>query len=136
MHGTSTVESANEFHLSQKYIDSTVSCAITHHSTGPFQSISISVKIQNAVEFGKYFKFVLQMEQVTPQTPTKNAYVVLMSEAGRLIWPEKYKIARKINRQKLHNNLIKLLQEKNMGWTKQNFLSKGRPFVLQLTDIL
>ena len=94
------------------------------------------VKIQNAVEFGKYFKFVLQMEQVTPQTPTKNAYVVLMSEAGRLIWPEKYKFARKINRQKLHNNLIKLLQEKNMWWTKQNFLSKGRPFVLQLTDIL
>ena len=96
----------------------------------------MSVKIQNAVEFGKYFKFVLQMEQVTPQTPTKNAYVVLMFEAGRLIWPEKYKIARKINRQKLHNNLIKLLQEKNVGWTKQNFLSKGRPFVLQLTDIL
>ena len=23
-----------------------------------------------------------------------------------------------------------------MGWTKQNVLSEGRPFVLQLTDIL
>ena len=59
-----------------------------------------------------------------------------MSEAGRLIWPEKYEIARKNNRQKIHSNLIGLLQEKNMGWTKQNVLSEGRPFVLQLTDIL
>ena len=94
------------------------------------------MKIQNAVEFGKYFKFVLQMEQVTPQAPTKNAFVILVSEAGRLIWPEKYEIARKNNRQKLHNDLIELLQEKNMGWTKQNVLSEGRPFLLQLTDIL
>ena len=37
---------------------------------------------------------------------------------------------------KLHNNLIKVLQVENMGWTKQNVLSEGRPFVLQLTDIL
>ena len=32
--------------------------------------------------------------------------------------------------------MIELLQEKNMRWTKQNVLSEGRPFVLQLTDIL
>ena len=86
---TGQVENANGFRLTQKCIDSTVSCAIAHHSTGPFQSISMSVKIQNAVEFGKYFKFLLQMKQVTPQAPTKNAFVVLMSEAGQLIWPEK-----------------------------------------------
>ena len=52
------------------------------------------------------------------------------------MWPEKYEIARKNNRQKLHNDVIELLQEKNMGWTRQNVLSEGRPFVLQLTDIL
>ena len=35
--------------------------------------------------------------------------------------------------------MIELLQEKNMGWTKQSVLSEGRegrPFVQQLTDIL
>ena len=31
---------------------------------------------------------------------------------------------------------MELLQEKNMRWTKQNVLSEGIPFVLQLTDIL
>ena len=74
------------------------------------------------------------MEQVTPhnaQPITKNAYDILMYEAGRLVWPEKYEIVRKNNRQKLHNDVIELLQEKNMRWTKQNVLSKGRPFVLQ-----
>ena len=48
------------------------------------------------------------------------------------MWPEKYKIARKNNQQKLHNDVIELLQEKNIGWLKQNVLSEGRPFVLQL----
>ena len=97
------------------------------------------MKVQNAVKFGKYFKFLLSMEQVTPhnaQGIAKNAFDILMSEGGRLVWPEKYEIARKNNQQKLHNDVIELLQEKNMGWTRQNVLSEGRPFVLQLTDIL
>ena len=62
------------------------------------------MKVQNAVEFGKYFKFVLRMEQVTPhnaQAIVKIAFDILMSEAGRLVWPEKYEIARKNNRQNL-----------------------------------
>lgn len=53
-----------------------------------------------------------------------------------MVWPEKHEIARKNNQQKFHNDLIDLLQEKNMGWMKQNVLSEGRPFVLQLTNIL
>ena len=90
------------------------------------------------MEFGKYFKFVLRMEFElrSTQATTRNAFSILMSEAGRLVWPEKYELARKNNRQKLYNDFIELLQEKNLGWTKQNVLSEGRPFVLQLTDIL
>ena len=135
---TGQVESAEGFRLPHEYVDSPVSCAIAHTSTGQFQSISLSVKIQNAVEFGKYFKFVLRMEFElrSTQATTRNAFSILMSEAGRLVWPEKYEIARKNNRQKLYNDFIELLQEKNLGWTKQNVLSEGRPFVLQLTDIL
>ena len=133
---TGQVESAEGFHLPHEYVDSPVSCAIAHTSTGQFQSILLSVKIQNAVEFGKYFKFVLRMEceSRSAQAITKNAFSILMSEAGRLVWPVKYEIARKNNRQKLYNDFIELLQEKNLGWTKQNVLSEGRPFVLQLTD--
>ena len=94
------VESAEGFRLPHEYVDSPVSCAIAHTSTGQFQSISLSMKIQYAVEFGKYFKFVLRMEceSRSAQATTKNAFSILMSEAGRLIWPEKYEIARKNNR--------------------------------------
>ena len=65
---TGQIESANGFRLLQQYIDSPVSCAIAHSSTGRFQSILLSVKVQNAVEFGKYFKFVLRMEYGLPAT--------------------------------------------------------------------
>lgn len=78
-------KSTDKFHLLQQYADSPVSCAVAHSSTGQFQSISLSVKVQNAVEFRKYFKFVLRMEQVTPrnaQAITENAFDILMSEAG------------------------------------------------------
>jgi len=115
---TGQIESANGFRLSQQYIDSPMSCAIVHSSTGQFQSISLSAKMQNAVEFRKYFKFVVSMESGAShsvQTTTKNALNILMSEAGQLVWPEKYKIVRKNNQQKLHNDIIKLLQEKNLG---------------------
>ena len=54
------MESVDGFRLSHQYIDSPVSCAIAHSSTGQFQSISLSMKVQIAVEFGKYFKFVLR----------------------------------------------------------------------------
>ena len=80
------IESADGFHLLQQYVDSPMSCAIAHSPTGQFQSILLSVKIQNAVEFGKYFKFVVRMESGTShsaQTTTKNAFNILMSEAGR-----------------------------------------------------
>ena len=86
---TGQVESAEGFRLPHEYVDSPVSCAIAHTSTGQFQSppISLSVKIQNAVEFGKYFKFVLRMEckSRSAQATTKNAFSILMSEAGRLL---------------------------------------------------
>lgn len=118
-------------------MDSPVTCAIAHSPTSQFQSILLSVKIQSAVEFGKYFKFVLRMTTESGLCSTQtNAFTILMSEAGRLAWPEKYEIVRKNNRQKLYNDIVELLQEKNLGWTKQNVLSEGRPFVLQLADIL
>ena len=59
-----------------------------------------------------------------------------MKEAGRLQWPEKYDVTRKNNRQKLHNDLIDCLQEKELGWSKENVLSAGKPFVTQLGEIL
>lgn len=59
--------------------------------------------MQNAVEFDKYLKFVLQCSTVQPTTPQK-ALDVLMKEAGRLMWPDKYDMTRKNNCQQLQND--------------------------------
>ena len=59
-----------------------------------------------------------------------------MEEAGKIVWPDKIEILRKNNKQKLHNDLIDLLKQNGLGWTKQNVLSEGRPFILQLVEIL
>jgi len=52
------------------------------------------------------------------QTTIKNAFNILMAEAGWLVWPEKYEIVYKNNWQKLHNDIMELLQEKNLSWMK------------------
>ena len=38
------------------------------------------------------------------------------------MWPDKYDMTRKNNRQQLHNDIIKCLQEKDLGWSKENVL--------------
>ena len=82
-HGLSTgqIESADRFHLPRQYTNSLVSCSIAPTLLGKFQSIPLSIKVQDAVEFGKYFIFVLQCSTVRATTP-KNALDVLMREAG------------------------------------------------------
>ena len=103
--------------------------------SGKFQSIPLSIKVQDAVEFGKYLKFGLQYNAVWPTT-SKNALEVLMKEVGRLMWPDMYDVTWKNNCQLLHNDIIKCLQKKQLGWSKENVLSAGKPFVAQLGEIL
>ena len=111
LHGVSSglIESADGFRLPEQYADSPVSCSIAPAQTGKFQSIPLSIKVQDAVEFGKYLKFLLQCDSPLPTT-SRNAFAILMKEAGRLQWPEKYNVTQKNNRQKLHNDLIDCLQ--------------------------
>lgn len=91
--------------------------------------------MQDTVEFGKYLKFVLQCSTVQPTT-SKNALGVLMKEAGRLMWPDKYDMTWRNSRQQLYIDVIKCLQEKGLGWSKENVLYAGKPFVTQLGEIL
>ena len=66
-HGLSTgeCESAEGFRLEIAYADLPVSCGISLSQSGKFQSLPLSVKIQDAIEFGKFFKFVLQCHDTT-----------------------------------------------------------------------
>ena len=132
---TGKIESTEGFRLPDEYANSPFSCSVAHSQLGRFQSISLMIKVVDAVEFGKYFKFLLQV-QCSMQSARKNAFTVLMEEAGKLVWPDKVEISRKNNKQKLYNDVIDLLQQNGLGWMKQNVLSEGRPFILQLVDIL
>jgi len=50
---TGQVESPDGFRLPEQYADSPVSCSITSTPSGKFQSIPRSIKVQDAVEFGR-----------------------------------------------------------------------------------
>ena len=133
------LESADGFRLSEQYADCPINCLVAQSQSGKFQCIPLAVKVHDAIEFGKYFKFVLQYSCQPPAVAqsSSDAFTVLMRAAGRLMWPDKYDVgARKNNRHKLHNDLIDFFQKKELGWTKENVLSVGKPFVTQLGDIL
>ena len=80
---TGQLQSADGFLLPEQYADSPVTCSIAPNLSGMFQSIPFGVKVQEAVEFGKYFKFVLYCSGGQPTT-SRNAFDVLIKEAGRL----------------------------------------------------
>ena len=60
-HWTSYLLSGSAF--LNTYADSPLSCSIASTPSGKFQSIPLSIKVQDAVEFGKYLKFLLQYER-------------------------------------------------------------------------
>ena len=82
---TGQLDSPDGFCLEEQYADCPVSCSIVSTQVEKFQSISLCVSVPNAVEFGKYLKFVLQYRAVGPTT-SRNALDVLMNEAGRLMF--------------------------------------------------
>ena len=133
---TGQIESADGFRLPDEFANSPLLCSVAQSQNGQFQSISLSIKVLDAVEFGKYFKFLLQGQCIMVKSSSRNVFTVLMEGAGKLVWPDKIEIICKNNKQKLHNDLIDLLQQKELGWMKENVLSEGKPFVTQLVDIL
>ena len=111
---TGQIESADEFRLPNEFADSPVSCSNAHSQTGRFQSISLSIKVLDAVEFGKYFKFLLHGQCATKSNSCRNAFTVLMEGAGKLVLPDKIEIIHKNNKQKLYNDFIDLLQKQGL----------------------
>ena len=79
---TGECESEEGFRLETTYVDLPVSCGISTTQCGKFQSIPLCIKIQDAVEFGKFFKFVLQHNTASPVSSSKNAFSMLMQAAG------------------------------------------------------
>jgi len=59
-----------------------------------------------------------------------------MEGAGKLVWLDKIEIIHKNYKQKLHNELIDVLQQKGVSWMKENVLLEGKPFLTQMVDIL
>ena len=57
---TGQIESADGFRLPDEFANSPLLCSVAQSQNGQFQSISLSIKVLDAVEFGKYFKFLLQ----------------------------------------------------------------------------
>ena len=92
------------------------------------------IRVVDTVEFGKYVKFLLQVQN-SIQSGRRNVFTVLMEEAGKLVCSDKVEIIRMNNKQKLYNDIIDLLQQNELGWSKDMVLSQGKPFVSRLVRI-
>ena len=115
------VESGDGWPLPEEYSSSPIACMVARGQSGPFQSVPIAVKVCEVSEFGEFFKFLLQNSNQRQAAQTQqNASAVLMRNAGQLMWPDKYDNSRKTNQHQLHNDLIDFLQEKGLGWHKDN----------------
>ena len=74
----------------------------------------IDNKVVDAIEFGKYSKLLLQVQNSMESTSKRNAFIVLMEEAGKLVCLDKIEIIRKNNKLKLYNDIIDLLQKNKL----------------------
>ena len=99
METVSYAKFADGFRLPEDCTASPVSCSITPTLSGRYQSIPLSVKVQDAVEFGKHLKFVIRCSTVL-STTFKNVLTVLMKEVGQLMCPDMYNVKQKNNNDK------------------------------------
>jgi len=63
---TRLIEFADGFRLPDQYVNSSSN---SHSHYGHFQPISLTIKVVDGVEFGKYFEFLLKVQEQTVCKP-------------------------------------------------------------------
>ena len=90
---SSDLDSADGWHLPNKYVNPPVTCMVGKSQAANFQSPS--TKVQEAVEFGKYLNSLLQSPPPGEVCVTQDASVLLMRSTKQLMLPAKYEFLRK-----------------------------------------
>ena len=91
------LDSADGWHLPDKYVNPPVTCMVGKSQTANFKSLS--TKVQEAIELGKYFNSLLQSPPPCEVCVTQDASVLLMRSTKQLMFPAKYEFLRKKKRQ-------------------------------------
>ena len=87
------LDSADGWHLPEKYVNPPVTCMFGKSQTANFQSPS--TKVQEAIELGKYLNSLLQSPPPREVCVTQGASVLLMRSTKQLMWSAKYEFLRK-----------------------------------------
>ena len=86
------LDSADGWHLPDKYVNPPVTCMVGKSQTANFQFLS--TKVQEAIELGKYLNSLLQSPP-REVCVTQDASILLMRFTKQLMLPAKYEFLRK-----------------------------------------
>ena len=100
-------------------------CKVGLSRKGDFQRILPSLTVDDALEFGKYFWFILQgggegngvAQSVGRPAPILDAFTIMRSAAADVHLPQLKVLTTTNILLRLKNDFVKYLQEKQLGWS-------------------
>ncbi|XP_070571401.1 uncharacterized protein [Ptychodera flava] len=132
------LSTGDRFILPNDYEQCCVEVLVSKELNGKFQSVPLTAKVTDCLDFGKYFQFTLNNDENPTNKstrPTVNAFDLLLRSRGEKVWPAFRNIDRPNARFQLHNAIVRWLQGQDLGWQKQS-KSMGDQFVRVLGDCL
>lgn len=128
------LETGDSFVLPQEYTESDVKAFVSDALAGTYQSVPLSSKVGDVLQFGKFIKFELDAVGKI-EVPVKNAFDILFAESGNKRLPD-MKPNPTIgtnSKQTLHNDFVNWLKEKNLQWNDVS-QTYGNKFVRVVVD--
>ena len=142
--GTEGRDEEDSWTLDTTLRDLPLVCEVAPSRKGDFQRILLLLAVDDALEFGKYFRFILQeggegsgVDQSTSRpAPLVDAFAIMRSAATEVHLPQLALLTTKNNLLHLKNDFVKYLQEKQLGWSMDTVESHGTPFVRKMAEVL
>ena len=144
--GMEGLDEGDSWTLDAALFSSPLVCKVGTSRKGDFQRILLSLAVGDALEFGKYFRFILQgggegsglgsVVKGSGRGPTLDAFAIMLSAAADVHLPPLNTVATKNNLLLLKNDFVKYLQEKKLGWSADTVELHGTPFVRKMGEVL
>ena len=104
----------------------------------------MSLTVNDALEFGKYFRFNLQgggegsgvAQSIGGPASVLDAFAFMHNAAADVDRPQLKVLTTTNNLLCLKNDFVKYLQEKHLGWSMGCVESHGTPFVRKMAEVL
>jgi len=123
--------------LSENFYDVPISFQAANSELGPWIMVSSMCKISSVLQIKKtYIRILLRAAAQAPKLLLeKNAFEVMSQKSKERILPSLQDVTIKNNRKELWNVIIYWLDEKKVGWRRDEVKSFGNLFVATMTAI-